>query len=572
MQQAFRKQEQEKIPIHAQEAKGFSFSSNFYEADNGSEDESCFSPSETPHFDFDTSSPSADKQIFFRKRKLETFRKKKNTRSILRSANYDRRGVAMYRPRDESGHFLPARKLQKTELLDLQNQLESTGYENNNLKHSLSERERELEGLKMRIKELEDANSKLQRVESMEQLSTLRSYKQRMSYFHQLEAVLAERRKIAEGLQDPPSGSPQSSIPLTTSDSPISVGSPMTISSPLTQVAAVSAIPSPDVSMASPSSPVPVVPMSPDMTEVTTGPAGGEKAIVGKKSHTEGQRSPRHIRAIPATWFSPDALWNTEILPAFREKIDFSTIQLRHNTIPSNHVELAKVEYWEIQRKFEEQLSKYNFTTHDTEDEGDYNMVGQGKRIISKGHCSPFFSEKIDLKEEISKLKPTPPQVKQMNNADNTFINPTFVTVRNSLHHVTPTSPRPEQFNRSVGRLSSIEDKVDEPKHRDDILVSNHNNNEYPDVQMESVPEERPTSREGAGSLVGQFGNSRRTNDDFTGKIFDIFSQQHPSDWFSIPTPTALLWRAELDTRIEPSTISLSSWFNTDESQRFQLS
>jgi hypothetical protein len=303
----------------------------------------------------------------------------------------------------------------------------------------------------------------------------------------------------------------------------------------------------------------------------------------------EGQRSPRHIRAVPATWFSPDALWNTEILPAFKEKIDFSSIQLRHNTIPSNPVELAKVEYWEVQRRFEEQLSKINLTSQDSGEEGDYNMIGQGaKRIISKGHCGPFFSEKIDLKEELSKLRPTPPQVKQ-STTDEEFINPTFVTVRNSLHHVTPTSPKPEVGSKT--RMSFME-TMDQPQREEKngetndgtvhllaggSLLGNgdHNTSDYTDVQMDSPPTSSLSVSPSQGNPLSllmdyQFETSRNYNDDFSGKIFDIFSQQHPSEWFSIPTPTALLWRAELE-RKEPFAQPLSSWFQT-ENQSFQLS
>lgn len=320
--------------------------------------------------------------------------------------------------------------------------------------------------------------------------------------------------------------------------------------------------------------------MSPSPTEpieISREIPSGKKKLTGRGSKnpvaTEGQRSPRHIRAIPATWFSPDALWNTEILPAFREKIDFSSIQLRHNPIPSNHVELAKVEYWEVQRQFEEQLSKINLTSQDATDEGDYSMVGQGaKRILSKGHCGPFFSEKIDLNQEISRLRPTPPQVKPSNsNSDDTFINPTFVTIRNSLHHVTP-SPRPDLDDRNDQTTPTLGHYED----RDSALsphAENSNTIDYPDVQMESPDDGKDRELSPSANLAfeEQFESSR--NNDFSGKIFDIFSQQHPSDFFTIPTPTALLWRAELE-RKEPTTptLSLSSWFNSGESQRFQLS
>lgn len=47
-------------------------------------------------------------------------------------------------------------------LLDLQNKLDSTDHENSCLRQSLTEREKELENLKMRIKELEEVNSRLQ--------------------------------------------------------------------------------------------------------------------------------------------------------------------------------------------------------------------------------------------------------------------------------------------------------------------------------------------------------------------------------------------------------------------------
>lgn len=96
----------------------FTFCANSYNVDVESpEEESCFSPSTQYSFSTSTPSPSPKEQVYVRKKKLETFRKKKSHRSFQRNVNYDRRGAAMFRPRDESGHFLPARKLQKTEVL-----------------------------------------------------------------------------------------------------------------------------------------------------------------------------------------------------------------------------------------------------------------------------------------------------------------------------------------------------------------------------------------------------------------------------------------------------------------------
>lgn len=95
-------------------AKMFTFCSNAYDLDVGSEDET------SAQFCFNTKvlEPTPQQQVYARKKKIETFKKKKN-RSFSRSVNYDRRGAALYRPRDESGHFLPARKLQKTEVLGM---------------------------------------------------------------------------------------------------------------------------------------------------------------------------------------------------------------------------------------------------------------------------------------------------------------------------------------------------------------------------------------------------------------------------------------------------------------------
>ena len=86
-----------------------------------------------------------------------------------------------------------------------------------------------------------------------------------------------------------------------------------------------------------------------------------------------------------------------EIAPPFREKIDFSKISLKPYG-PPNYVEQARTECYEAQKKWElQQLEVTNL-----------NQTQTHHYIYSNSPCTPAFTEKINLKDQISKLRKTP--------------------------------------------------------------------------------------------------------------------------------------------------------------------
>lgn len=126
---------------------------------------------------------------------------------------------------------------------------------------------------------------------------------------------------------------------------------------------------------------------------------------------------PHHNRAVPATWFNYETLWNESVLPAFREKIDFSTIQLKETEPPPNFVQQARVEYFAAQEKWLEQLQQVSnlsgggplspkkSPTSSSSSGFQQNQPTTSGPLIKSTPERKAYTEKINFQDQISRLR-----------------------------------------------------------------------------------------------------------------------------------------------------------------------
>eukprot|EP01125_Pyxidicula_operculata_P016144 TRINITY_DN5527_c0_g1_i2.p1 TRINITY_DN5527_c0_g1~~TRINITY_DN5527_c0_g1_i2.p1 ORF type:complete len:368 (-),score=101.63 TRINITY_DN5527_c0_g1_i2:10-1113(-) len=265
------------------------------------------------------------------------------------------------------------------------------------------------EKMKLLIRQNKEQNERLMTVENMQReelfhnIHMIREFKHKLLYLQQLESV--SQRNILKPPQPSPSmpvspnmntTSPLSSPSDTPSINNTPTNSPMTsrLHMPMPEIQELQSD-----SMIISSNPQNYTDdmgnnekSSPQKSIDLTSESGHDSF---KSSNPESESSRR--RKTPGTY---DPSWkniNQTIPLAFREKIDFTKISLRPGT-PPNYVELARMEYEEAQRKWQQQqLEVLN-----------YNQTHQHDNYLySVSPCSPAFTEKIDLMDTISKLRKT---------------------------------------------------------------------------------------------------------------------------------------------------------------------
>lgn len=296
------------------------------------------------------------------------------------------------RQRDEFGHFMPNKnKLCKTEVMEIQLQAQNSDSECRALRKELSEKDSEIDQLKKKLREMQLVNQEQQhRIHSMEQqqqqsfeqLDAIRIFKQRMTYLKQLEQHFEEKRKRdeedEERLNNPMGVTAMPNSPSFGVKSPLNTPRPYfgtpndtvgSLTSPRRQVSSPINFPSRDG--------------RPLHSPTKTTP-------VEKKEKSEPIKQP------PSYWF-PN-VYNSSIPRQFREKIDFSKIELKPCGKPPSLVEIAISQHWESERMMKEQLdlvAKQIQTNHIHHHMPSTRNIGNPEA----------FSQKIDFKEELKKLR-----------------------------------------------------------------------------------------------------------------------------------------------------------------------
>jgi len=357
--------------------------------------------------------------------KVGTKRRSRNTPP--RPAASERSRQASSRMRDTNGSFTSR---QKTDVLDLTFKLHSSEFECNKLRKEVAGKDQEMAELKARLQEFERRAHEqqihvqflemVQQRQALEHLDVIRSFKARTQYLSQLEKLFEERRRRAEGQTSPSPNSPSK-------QEEMMIGSPdvtnLSLNETPTGVPEAGAI-EPQQNLLAETHPnmfqqvpsTPVVGITPETVNPFTfhGPLPNVPA-----NHA--------VPAVPATWFNYESLWNEAVLPAFREKIDFSAIQLRHYGSP-NIVEQAKMEYYEAHRRWQEQLQQVNNLPLSPRPK-----IPKHKIATNAIHSASFA--KINFKDEISRLKKINSIVKQNEHWD---IHDSFSPDTNSMNMSSP--------------------------------------------------------------------------------------------------------------------------------------
>jgi hypothetical protein len=203
----------------------------------------------------------------------------------------------------------------------------------------------------------------------------IREFKARQQYLHDIEmaaqhrlaAILArteEAQKVSSGT------SPSSSSPM----------------NPMTPIA-----------VRSPSAEMPLS-VSSDAHQSTPPSAASE----------EHESIENMIMSPPASWFYEP--WNQEIPKPFREKIDLTKIELKPVEPPPNLVENARMEYWEGQRRWQQQQEHVQRHMAQL---GYSPLQGPPRGLHGPPRYTPLpaYAEKIDLSEKVAQLRKTNPMI-----------------------------------------------------------------------------------------------------------------------------------------------------------------
>jgi hypothetical protein len=366
-----------------------------------------------------------------REQKLQKYRKKREKRNFsLRPVDPERSKIAQARPRDENGQFLPG-KLQKTDILDLQNKLDSSEHECNKLRDSLCKRDREVEEMKRQIAFLMAKNEQQERLQELpNDVHYIHNFKQKVQFLQQLENVISQRmaRKTSE--------ESHSSVPPNT-PKPASPAQQIFQNKPASPAQQISenhivvppntpkpASPAQQIFQNKPASPAQqifqnsqepvneVVAVTPDpqtpasYDTVSNDPSPSfEQVVELNKESQQPQLPPEKNRnrtfsskGDVGAYYLYYPYWKAaEVYPPFKEKIDFSKIQLRQLRPPPNYVEQSRTEYFEAQKQWEQHQEEVSHLDH---------LSSNYLNALSS--CVPELTVKIDLQDQISRLRPTP--------------------------------------------------------------------------------------------------------------------------------------------------------------------
>lgn len=476
----------------------------------------------------------------------------------------ERSRQASARPRDQYGAFT---KAPKTEVKDLQFKLNSSEYECNKLRQDLAGRNQEMAELKARLNEFERRDqqhaSRLQYLElqqqslSIEQLDYIRSMKARTQYLTQLQQRFAEKQQKEMNSPDP--NQPQTiNSPLPPME-PVG-GSPISIQSPgLEPTLVVSPLPMAQepntIPLISPFQPIPADPNSP----------------FSPQPHDQHPAS--HPQSVPATWFNYNSLWNETIRPAFQQKIDFSTIQLRPHGQPPNLVELARMEYVEAQQRWKDQQEQIQQARMmglppPVEPPRMQTLVYPTMPDHGPLQGTPAFAAKINFEDEKSRLKkinsvakldhPTFPQSPSipMDLPTSPSIHMTDINI-NGLHNMMghpmgrspnltppPMSPNPPHITtQTVPQLppqtpmqSMFNNPLTPSSPKDQVMFEDCLDYSPSEISDLGIDNDIGISSDIQESLGWNFGNSMFQDNEY---------------YHRIPTPTALIWRAELERKAQ---------------------
>eukprot|EP01125_Pyxidicula_operculata_P014299 TRINITY_DN4760_c0_g3_i1.p1 TRINITY_DN4760_c0_g3~~TRINITY_DN4760_c0_g3_i1.p1 ORF type:complete len:531 (-),score=82.80 TRINITY_DN4760_c0_g3_i1:91-1566(-) len=356
-------------------------------------------PSPTNAFVFTANSvkgANTTEPILTREQKIEIYRKKRSKRNFARQVDKERSLSAQARARDEHGKFLPKDCKSESNILELQSKLNVSEQECHSLKLSLSQRDKEIEEIKRQMEELmihnEIQQERLKIIELQKtqgcpyDINTIREFKMKLQYLQQLEAAFSEREKQQSKSQEgnirsdaASHGVQNDSIDDDKSDSHIQS------SSAINQTQLDDS--SPYRTMGSPTSDSEFLTSKIEMESP-------ESLIAG--------RSRKKLYDVGA-YYMYDPSWNGSIAAPFREKIDFSKISLRPWGMPPTFVDKARVEHFEQQRQWEKQQIEVNNLN---QNHPDLQRTSYLHTVNSP--CTPLFTEKIDFKDQLSKLRKTP--------------------------------------------------------------------------------------------------------------------------------------------------------------------
>jgi len=363
----------------------------------------------------------------------------------------------------------------KTDIIDLKIKLDSSENECNKLRSSLSKRDKEVEEMKRQIAILMAKQEQREQLQALERspndIHFVRKFKQKLQFLQQLEMTLSERMARQANAN---------------------VALPQTIIDVDAHHAEVPT-PSSTIPIALQASPIHVENNDQDSHDE---PKSEFLIPSDENDHlSEGNRrsSPKKPTIDVGAYYLYDPNCKQgEIYPPFREKIDFSKIQLRQLRPPPNHVERARDEYFEAQRQFQQQQEQVtNHHLHHTFSSHDSYLYGGSP-------CMPEFTEKIDLKNHISKLRKTPRR-------------PSIIASEDA------TTEKEEYSDK----------QLEESGHDSDITM-----------YASPVPE----------AHLGQYASP--CGSPMSDAMLEQFlGGSDISDFLSIPTPTAMIWRAELDRK-----------------------
>eukprot|EP01124_Arcella_intermedia_P024367 TRINITY_DN4081_c0_g1_i1.p1 TRINITY_DN4081_c0_g1~~TRINITY_DN4081_c0_g1_i1.p1 ORF type:complete len:694 (+),score=177.62 TRINITY_DN4081_c0_g1_i1:277-2082(+) len=347
-----------------------------------------------------------------REKKLLSYRNKRSKRNFSRTVDAERSKHAQSRLRDENGQFLPG-KMQKTQFLDLQNKLDNSEYECQQLRASLSQRDQEIDQMKKQLSFLmaQNEQNEIQKMGMaspttnpspsspfpLTDIHVIREHKQKLIILQQLQHAIEERMARRGSVAEVGSGGSEAIIQ---DDSNIVISDSNT------------------PSLSSPNSiPNPIIPNNVPVNESTYGLSPqqpqfmspmAEITYVPSEADPSCPISPRKKKTMDVgAYYMYDPyrtspIGTIEIAPPFREKIDFSKIQLRQLQPPPNIVEKARTEYYEREKQWEQQREQ----NKDKSDPLKPQKRNDGY-LWAISPCIPEFSEKIDLRDQLTKLRKT---------------------------------------------------------------------------------------------------------------------------------------------------------------------